>query len=183
MFSKRGILRSIWAGRIALLAILAELCLSPASRAIAPTPLPALSLQGLDGSAVSSTTWQLRGKSLVIYVRGNCRTCFALLGHLSKKDYPALPRHTTIIVSDVSAEEVKTWLHIYPDLTEATWYLDPSKAAATALHLQGAPVILGLKDNVVKWALSGEMQKTAQQKSVLNTWCKEKEVDSQMVRK
>jgi hypothetical protein len=183
MFSNRRILRSLWAGRIVLLAILAELCLSPASRAIAPTPLPAFSVQGLDGSAVSSTTWPLKGKSFVIYVRGNCRACFALLGHLNKKDYPALPRHTTIIVSGVGPVEAQTWLHRYPDLREATWYLDPSKAAATALHLQGAPIILGLKDNVVKWALSGEMQKTAQQKSVLNTWCKEKEVDSQMARK
>jgi hypothetical protein len=182
-FNSRGSLGSLWSRRIACwLAIAAVFCSSTTSRAIAPTPLPAFSVQALDGSTVSTTTWPLKGKSLLIFVRGNCRACGALLGHLNKKDYPELAGHTIIIVAGVGAAEVKTWSQLYPDLSAATWYVDPSKSAATALHLQGAPIILGLKDNVVKWALSGEMQQSKQQKSVLNTWCKV-EASSQIVRK
>jgi hypothetical protein len=182
-FKGQRSLGSLWSRRIACwLAIAAVFCSSTTSRAIAPTPLPAFSVQALDGSTVSTVTWSLKGKSLLIFVRGNCRACNALLGHLNKKDYPELAGHTTIIVAGVGAAEVKTWSQMYPDLSAATWYVDPSKAAATALHLQGAPVIFGLKDNVVKWALSGEMQQSKQQKSVLNTWCKV-EASSQIVRK
>jgi hypothetical protein len=88
-------------------------------------------------------------------------------------------------VGGVGAAEVKTWSRLYPDLSGAAWYADPSKAASTALHLQGAPVILGLKDNIVQWALSGEMGKGTQQQSALNTWVRNEgqQATSEMVRK
>jgi len=163
-------------------AMAAAFCASTTSRAIAPTPLAAFSVQALDGSVVSTSTWNLKGKSLLIFVKGNCRACATLLGHLNKKDYPELAAHTSIIVAGVGASEVKTWSRLYPDLSPAAWYVDPQKTSPVALHLQGAPVILVLKDNIVKWALSGEMPKAAQQISVLNTWCKA-EPSSEIVRK
>ena len=155
-----------------LTALAVFLCCSN-SQAIAPTPLPAFSVQGLDGSTVSTSAWSLKGKSLVIYLRGNCQPCTALLGRLRKKDYPQLAGHTTIIVGGVGPADAKALQQLYPDLSAATWYVDPAKTVAGALHLQGAPVILGLQDNVVKWALSGIMQHAAQQKSILNAWCAE----------
>jgi hypothetical protein len=185
-FIGRGSLRILWTRRIACwLAIVAAFGLSTTSRAIAPTPLPAFSVQALDGSTVSTTTWPLKGKSLLIYVRGNCRACAALLGHLNKKDYPELAAHATIIVAGAGVSEVKAWSQLYPDLSAATWYADPLKAAGTALHMQGAPVILGLKDNIVQWALSGEMGQGTQQQSALNTWVRNdgQPATSEMVRK
>jgi hypothetical protein len=169
MFSNRAN-SGLWTRVIAALVVAAAFCSSTISRAIAPTAMPVFSVQSLDGSTVPSANWQLKGNSLLIYVRGNCRACSALLGHLNRKDYPGLARHVTIVVAGAGVSDVKRWVHLYPDLDAATWYVDPTKATETALHLHGAPTILGLKDNVVKWALNGEMPKAAQQKSVLNTW-------------
>lgn len=158
-------LRSIFCG-LAILFLCATAC-----QAIAPAPLPALSLQGLDGSPVSSSNWSLKGKSLLIYVQSDCRSCNALLQSLNKKDYPHLASRVFIIVADVSPAGAKALQQLYPDLSSATWYVDSSNATATALKLQGAPVVFGLKDNVLQWALSGVMSDPAQQKSILNTWC------------
>jgi len=173
MFSNRSNLRN-WRtpSHVAFwMAMLGAFFGSTASHAIAPTPLPAFSVQDLDGSSVSTSAWPVKGKSLVIYVKGNCQPCAALLERLRKKHYPQLARHTTIIVGGVGAADAKALRLQYPDLSAATWYVDPPKTVATALHLQGAPVILGLQDNVVKWALSGMMHQAEQQQSVLNTWC------------
>lgn len=186
MFSRRlwskRVLRNGWLGNACWLALVAGLLCASVSLAIAPTRLPSLSVKALDGTAVSTSAWQLKGHSLLIYVRGNCRPCDALLGRLSQKDYPHLAAHTTIIVGDVGPDGLKDLRKRYPDLSAATWYADPPRNVAAALHLQGAPVILGLKGNTVQWAWSGVMEKPAQQKSMLNKWCQE-EASSQIVRK
>jgi len=153
------------------LAVLAAFFCSTTSQAIAPTPMPLFTVQGLDGSAVQTSSWTLKGNSLLIYVRSNCRPCGALLGSLNRRDYPDLASHTIFLLGDASPDGAKDLLRRYPDLGTATWYLDPSQAAATALHLQGAPVILGLKNDTVQWAVSGVMQQApAQRQSILNTW-------------
>jgi hypothetical protein len=152
-------------------AILAGILFCATARAVAPAPLPSFSVQGLDGSSISTSAWPSKGKSVLIYVRGDCQPCAALLGRLRKKDYPQLAAHATIIVGDAGPAGVKTLQQLYPDLSSAIWYADSSRAAATALHLQGAPVILGLNGNIVQWALSCVMEHPTQQRSILNTWC------------
>ena len=170
MFNKGHELRNLWTPRSIFCSFLVLILCSSASLAIAPTPLPAISMQTLDGSPVSTSSWNLKGKSLLIYVRADCRSCSALLQSLNKKDYPQLAAHVSIIVADLSPTGAKALQQLYPDLSSATWYVDSSNATAAALKLQGAPVIFGLKDNIVQWALSGVMSDPAQQKSILNTW-------------
>ena len=142
-----------------------------AAHAAAPAPLPVFSIQALDGSPVSTSTWALQGKSLLIYVEGNCQPCATLLGRLLKKDFPQIAAHTIIIVGGAGPAGAKSLQQLYPDLNSATWYADPARAALSALNLQGAPVTMGLNGKVVQWSWSGVMPDAARLRSVLNSWC------------
>ena len=159
--------RSFWPA----LALALALAGIQAAHAAAPAPLPAFSIQALDGSAVSTSTWPLQGKSLLIYVEGNCQPCATLLGRLLKKDYPQLATHAIIIVGGAGPVGAKSVQQLYPDLSSAAWYADPSRAALSALNLQGAPVTMGLNGKVVQWSWSGVMPDAARLRSVLNSWC------------
>ena len=170
--NQRGLIRSQTGKRIvSCLGAVAALFLCTPTRAVAPAPLPSFSVQGLDGSTVSTATWPLKGNSVLIYVEGNCQPCATLLGRLLKKDYPQLASHATIVVGGLDPAGTKALLQLYPDLSSAIWYADPPRAAVSALSLQGAPVTMGLKGNVVQWVWSGVMQDPTRQRSILNTWC------------
>src|SRR5277367_4290657 len=105
----------LWTKTICCLLLSAGLFLSAPTRAVAPAPLPAFSVQGLDGTSVPSSSFSLKGKSLLIYVEGNCQSCATLLGRLLQKDYPQLALHATIIVGGAGPLGAKALQQLYPD--------------------------------------------------------------------
>jgi hypothetical protein len=152
------------------MAVLLALLPIPAAHATAPAALAAFTVQTLDGSTVSTATWTMQGKSLLIYVEANCQPCATLLARLVKKDYPQIAAHAIVIVGGSSPTGTKAVMQLYPELATASWFADPSRATLPALSLSGAPVIMGINGKTVQWSLSGVMKDPEQQRSVLNSW-------------
>ncbi|HEY6971184.1 MAG TPA: redoxin domain-containing protein [Candidatus Angelobacter sp.] len=137
--------------------------------AVEPVPLPAFQLTAGDGTTVKSADLPSKGNWVLIYVQPKSQFSDSLLKALKREQYPNLEQHAVIIVGG-NVDDLKSIQSKYTDLTQATWYADADKSAYTQLKLHGAPVVLGIKQQIIQWSLNGVLPDTNVSRSVLNSW-------------
>ena len=138
-------------------------------RASEPVPVPRFGLKAVDGSVVASdTVLPTDGRWLVAYVQANCRACERLMTSIGKAD-PEFPLKLVVIV-DGSAAAANELQKRFPDLSDATFYLDADHAAWTALKITGVPMLFGVQDRTIRWTLSGVLASDDQVKAIISGW-------------
>jgi hypothetical protein len=135
-----------------------------------PGPLPAFHLSALDGHAVQSSELPSKGKWLILYVSPHSPATDRVLSMLNPGRNPTLTGKVAIIVAG-SVEESRRLQSAYPS-SSVSWFADEDHNAASALKLNGLPVLLGIKDSSVHWILNGALQNGAVFGSVVNSWIK-----------
>lgn len=152
------------------LSVCALLVVNPAPMwAMQPAPVPSFQVATPNGVSVSSGDVDWSGQKVLIYLRPNCGSCEALL-HLLKKDDPGtMVSNIIVIVGGPSAQATQEVDH-YPDLANASWYMDTYQEASQALVLQGMPVVIGVRDGVMAWRMNGVMADQHSHQRLLQTW-------------
>jgi hypothetical protein len=136
-----------------------------------PRPLPSFEIAALEGAKVGSDRL-VHGRWLVIQVQPDCPSCESLLNLLKEDQGLRSAPRIVVIVASVGAE-AQALAERFPDLRDASWYADPSRKALAALHLAGAPAVLGLRDGIIEWGLLGVPADPAASRSVLIGWLEE----------
>ncbi len=145
------------------------LCMSGVVLAINPIPMPDFQLTTLDGESIKSAELPAKGSWLLVYVQATSHYSDQLLKSFSKDRYPSLPANAVFIVGG-TPDDAKATKAKYADLSSATWYADPSKAAFSQLKLHGVPVILGVRDQKLQWSINGILQDYKTMQSILSSW-------------
>jgi hypothetical protein len=143
--------------------------LSMAAAATEPVPLPDIQLTSADGSTVKSSVLPSQGNWLIIYIQPRNQFSDNLLRLFKKDQYPNLAAHAVIIVGG-TVDDLKNTQARFPDLASASWYADTNRSAFAQMKLTGAPMVLGIKDRMISWSLSGILSDVNVAKSILNTW-------------
>jgi hypothetical protein len=132
--------------------------------------LPNFTLTRADGTTVASDRLVRPGGWALIYVAPQCAPCGAVLRSIDRAEHPALARRLVIVVAGASPEEVLAEAARYPDLSDATWLADPSNAIPQPIGQAGIPTIVGMRERMIEWSLSGVLMDPADVKSILVNW-------------
>jgi hypothetical protein len=143
---------------------------SVAVHAIERSPLPALPLTGIEGGVVTTSQMAMRGAWLIVYVQPDCRPCESILTVATHERHPGLPDRLAIVVAGVTARELQALAARFPNLPRNAWYADTNRTMFTRLRLTGVPVVLGLRDQMIEWGLSGVLPDASAVESVLASW-------------
>lgn len=155
----------------ALLLALIILPFAPSSGAYDSPPLPSFQVTNLDGQPVQSAQLSAKNQWLLVYVQPNCRPCAELFKAFQKKEaQPDLSDKVIVVVGGGTVEQAKALAQRTPWIPQASWYADPTKAAAPALKVKGAPVVFGVRQGNIEWDLSGVLADEKSLKSILDTW-------------
>ena len=138
--------------------------------AIERKPLPPLEWTAVDGSQVTSAQMVRQGRWLLLYLEPGCRQCESLLRLVDPDDHPALPAKIVVVVGGADASGVAASAQKFPNLAGATWVADQSRSTLKALKLPGAPVILGLEQQMIEWSLAGVLGDSSDVRSVMTSW-------------
>jgi hypothetical protein len=156
----------LWRSIVLALALVASVPVA----AIERKPLPPVELIGLDGIRATNADLTRSGKWLMIYVHADCRPCNALLELIDRQETPLLPSKVVVVIGGMGVDDGNVLAQKFPDLVEASWNADPERAFLKVLQLPGAPVVLGMRDDVIEWSLAGALGKSADVQSVLRSW-------------
>ena len=158
--------------RRALSCLLAGLLVTVPSgtSAIERKPLPVFALVARDGSDVSSTDLARDGKWLLIYVRPGCEPCDTLLNTIDPQQQPETARHLVVVIGGVRPATADALASGFADLRGAVWYSDATDTMRAALSIGSAPVVFGMRRNIVEWSLTGVVPNAASVKSALVSW-------------
>jgi hypothetical protein len=75
-----------------------------------------------------------------------------------------------VVVGGATVEETSMLAEHVPWLPRSSWYADPSRQAAAALSVKGAPTVYGVRQGKVEWELKGAKANPRMLKSILGTW-------------
>jgi hypothetical protein len=142
---------------------------SGAGRAAEHRSLPALELTTLRGRPVSGATLAYAGPWLLIYAQAGSEASQGLLGVVAA-DTRLRSRGAIVVVVAGRARQAAELAARFPRLTGAAWYSDPSHSLPRQLGLAGAPVVLGVRGEVVEWSLTGVLADVDHLRSILATW-------------
>ena len=139
--------------------------------AIEQRPMPAFEVVNAAGAATSSAAIGPGGKWILIYVTPECRSCQRLF--TAMEEWNSAQRGGATVVR-VQGEHAAVQAYAAERLPAAVvgsrWYADASGAARRALALTGSPVIIGMRDQQISWALAGVLNDPAALESALRTW-------------
>jgi hypothetical protein len=138
------------------------------SRGAEARPLPPFSVTTLDAATAERAAVIKPGRWLLVYVRPQSAPSRALLGALEKARSAAAGSVAIVVAGDVAA--AKAMADGFPGLKTASWYADLHDRAFKDLRLAGAPVVLGLQDDAVRWSLAGVVPDRETLPSVLGSW-------------
>jgi hypothetical protein len=155
--------RNTWMQAVFLLSVVFVAAAFPAE----PVQLPIFSVQRMDGSASKTSDWSVQGKWLLIYVE---RRSDPLLRRLSQPEFSQVGVRTTIVLGGMQLQDAQLVQKNFPQLAAASWYTDTPRNAATALNLQGAPMIIGIQDRTLRWRVNGFPRDPKFFQSLLATW-------------
>jgi hypothetical protein len=130
-----------------------------------PVPLPTMSLPGLQGQFVATSTWGVPGQWLLVYIRPNCRACDSALRLIN-----ANAASKVVIVGAMPVTELKKVAANYTALSGATWYSDSSNQLAALLNFTGSPVTFGVRNRSIFWNINGVLQDQDQNRTILEGW-------------
>jgi hypothetical protein len=155
-------------------AVLVLLALVPQASdgAVAGAPPPAFQVATVDGVPTGSDRLPRQGRWLLVYVQPDCFPCESFL-ELFKQDQPTtLPQKIVVVVGGTVAD-ARGVRATFPDLAQASWYADTLNEAFGHLQLQGTPVMLGLRQDVIEWDLTGVPADSRTMRSIVNSWLQE----------
>jgi hypothetical protein len=138
--------------------------------AIERTRLPLFELLGADGNGVTTDRLIRAGRWMVIYVQPDCRACENLLRIVMTAEHPRIPSRLAIILGGSTLDEVRATAARFPELSEAAWFADPSKASVPPLQIRATPAIFGLNGDMIEWSLGGVSGPSSEVKSVIASW-------------
>jgi len=122
------------------------------------------------GQSVSSNKVAPSDKWLLVYVQPQCAPCRTVVKMLNESELPGVANKVVLIVGGASSDATQSMALAFPNLPSTQWFADPQRTTYTQLSLQGAPVIIGLQQNTIRWALAGVNPDTPQFKSTLSSW-------------
>jgi hypothetical protein len=166
------------AHRHALLVVIL-VALAPAPRPAAvyarqaqPAGLPAFAVKTLDDTEAQSDRLSSRRQWLLIYVQPNCKPCEEVFNVFRREgeEQPDLTQKVVVVVGGATVEEASMLAEHVPWLPRSSWYADPSRQAAAALSVKGAPTVYGVRQGKVEWELKGAKANPRMLKSILETW-------------
>jgi hypothetical protein len=138
--------------------------------AIERKPLPPLEWTAIDGARVTSAQIVRQGRWLLLYLEPGCTQCESLLRLVDPANHPALPARIVVVVGGVDASGIAASAQKFPNLAGARWVADQSRSTLNALKLPGAPVILGLQQQMIEWSLAGVLGDSSDVRSVMTSW-------------
>lgn len=139
--------------------------------AIEQRPLPAFEITNAAGTVVPSATIGPGGKWLLIYVTPECGTCVRLFKSMEQWNSPQVNLATVVIVQGPFAGAQRYAADNLPEaLVGGRWFADVGDAGRSALKLTGAPVLIGMQDQQIKWAIAGVLNDPTALESALRTW-------------
>lgn len=155
----------------AVLAALVVLLPSIRGQAIEQRPLPAFQVLSLDGTTVDSAQLSAVERWLLIYVTPECSPCDRLLQALKAWRTPQLVERIVLIVG-ADAVPARAWVQdqLPAEISGVAWFADERGEAVQALRLQGAPVLLGIRQGRIEWEISGVLNDPNALASVVQTW-------------
>ncbi len=159
-------------GVSAALLLLLALLPRASEGADAGAPLPAFQVATLDGVATGSDRLPRQGRWLLVYVQPGCFPCESLV-ELFKPDQPTTLPQKVVVVVGGTVTDARDLFAKFPDLAQASWYADTLNEAFRSLQLQGAPVMLGLRHDVIEWDVIGVPADSRTMRSIVNSWLQE----------
>lgn len=139
------------------------------AEAIERKPLPAFSLTALDGTEATSDSLVSTGQWLLVYLQTGCSACDSLMRAVVEEQTDLAP-HMVIVIGGVDAPTAARLAGAFPRLKTARWYADTSNTIAATLRTPGAPVVYGLRGNMLEWSLTGVVPDAASYKTTLVSW-------------
>jgi hypothetical protein len=139
--------------------------------AIEQRPMPAFEVVNAAGAVTPSAGMAQAGKWILVYVTPECRSCQRLFTAMEEWNSGPLNAATVVLVQgDHAAVRAYAAERLPAALVGARWYADVDGAARRALALTGSPVIIGMRDQQITWALAGVLNDPAALESALRTW-------------
>ncbi|MCU1382030.1 MAG: hypothetical protein JWL71_727 [Acidobacteria bacterium] len=132
--------------------------------------LPAFTLIDRAGAAVASGRLVRPGPWGIVYVARRCLPCASVLHSIDRPEHAAQAGRLVIVVANASAEELLAEAARYPNLATATWLADASGAMHQQLAGSGAPIVFGLRAQVIEWSLAGVFMDATDTSSMLLAW-------------
>ncbi len=166
--SHRFVYMSAAHARLVTCAVLVSLLVLPL-HAIERRPLPDFAISALDGTAVTSAALVTPGQWLLVYVQLGCSSCDTLIQAVADEQGD-LARHMVVVIGGVDAAAAAKLAGAFPTLSAARWYADPARSLADVLSASGAPVVYGLRENMLEWSLIGVVPDEAAYKTALVSW-------------
>lgn len=142
------------------------------ARQAQPAELPAFAVRTLDDAEAQSNQLSARRQWLLIYVQPNCKPCEEVFNAFKREseEQPDLTQKVVVLVGGATVEEASMLAEHVPWLPRSSFYADPSKQAAAALSVKGAPTVYGVRQGKLEWELKGAKANPRMLKSILETW-------------
>jgi len=137
-----------------------------------PAELPAFAVRTLDDAEAQSDQLSARRQWLLVYVQPNCKPCEEVFNAFKREseEQPDLTQKVVVLVGGATAEEAGMLADHVPWLPRSSFYADPSRQAAAALSVKGAPTVYGVRQGRLEWELKGAKANPRMLKSILETW-------------
>jgi hypothetical protein len=133
--------------------------------------LPAFEVVNAAGEATPSAMMGPGGRWLLVYVTPECRSCQRLFTAMEDWNSAPLAAATVVLVQGDHASASRYAADRLPASVVGTrWFADAAGAGRQALKLTGSPVIIGMQDQQIRWALAGVLNDPAALESALRTW-------------
>jgi hypothetical protein len=129
-----------------------------------------VSLTDNTGQVVALADVKPVGRWVLLYLQPQCPTCEQLLQKFKKAALSPLVLARIFIAVRGDTQDLQTVQQDFPELSAARWYTDPEGVGLTTLQLPGAPVIIGLKDEEVRWTFTGDRTSMPRGGSVVTSW-------------
>jgi len=145
--------------------------LGAAVLAIEQKAVPQFKVLNPEGAAMTSRQLSTQSRWVLFYVTPRCRPCDSILRAMKDWDSPMLPARVVVIVRGPLADASAYVEARRPQqLSAMAWFADPTDDAWKALELKGTPVLIGVQDGVMKWAIAGVLNNPRMVESVVRTW-------------
>ena len=103
-------------------------------------------------------------------MQSDCRPCESIINVATPERHPGLADRLAVVVAGASARDLQALAARFPNLPESAWYADTDRTMFSRLRLSGVPVVIGLRDRMIEWGLSGVLPDAAAVESVLASW-------------
>ena len=156
------------AGRALAVVVLASL-IAGRSEAMEPRALAPFQVQAPDGTSVGTAQVALPGRQVLVYVDASCERCALMLTALEGVTPDELPGLTIVVRGDAGAAS-RLMDRLPTSLSQVRWFVDRDGTAYTAMKLQSAPIVLGLRAGRIHWARPGPMGDPRALQSAVSSW-------------